>query len=260
MSDTADNNRKYWDLLAPHYQEQTEISLDEFHYGPLLAGDKELGLLPESLGGLRCLELGCGAGQNSIVLAKRGAQCQAIDVSEQQVNIGRAFAVAEGVKVDFLAGDMEAFEGQDGGYDLIHSTYALPFAAEPAAFAKSIADALAPDGSALITTAHPLYAGEWLEVDIGEQGVLIEDYHDVFNDIRTINDFETNSVAKFHPIHEVAGWFTDAGLVIDRLLEPRPLPFDRVRSEAPYWSEDWLDQHAELTRIPIVLILRLKKI
>jgi len=58
MSESADNNRSYWDLLAPHYQEQTEISVDDFHYGPLLPGDRELGLLPASLDGLRCLELG----------------------------------------------------------------------------------------------------------------------------------------------------------------------------------------------------------
>jgi len=194
------------------------------------------------------------------VLAKRGAQCRAVDISAEQIKIGQTLADAAGVDVDFFAGDMEAFEVPASGYDLIHSTYALPFAAEPAAFAQRIAAALTPGGTALITTAHPLYAGEWLEVDIGEQGVLIEDYHDVFNDIRTINDFETTSVAKYHPIHEVAGWFTDAGLVIDRLLEPQPLPFDRVRAEAPYWSEDWLDQHAELSRIPIVLILRLRSL
>ena len=41
-----DANRKYWDELAPGYQEQTSISTDDFHFGPLLPGNADLRLLP----------------------------------------------------------------------------------------------------------------------------------------------------------------------------------------------------------------------
>lgn len=252
------NNKAYWNLLAEWYQKQNHISLGTFHLGPLLPSADALDLLPADLSGHRCLELGCGAGQNSIVLAARGASCRAIDISEEQIGIGWALAAERGVELAFEVGDMEAFEAEPASLDFIHSTYALPFASDPAALAARIAEALAPGGSLLISTGHPLYAGEWLEIPDGEQGIFIADYRELFSDIRVIEEIEVSSTARFHPISTNVSWFTDAGLVVDRLLEPMALPLERVREEAPYWSEGWLAQHAELSRIPIVLVLRLR--
>ena len=51
----------YWNTIADAYQQETHISTDDFHYGPLLPGDRELHLLPDVLEGLTCLEVGSGA-------------------------------------------------------------------------------------------------------------------------------------------------------------------------------------------------------
>ena len=74
-------NEQYWEEIAAAYQTETVISTDDFHYGPLIAGDSTLKLLPETLEGLDCLEVGCGGAQNSIYLAKHGANCTAVDIS-----------------------------------------------------------------------------------------------------------------------------------------------------------------------------------
>ena len=71
---------QYWNIIADEYQDVTHISVDDFHYGPLLPGDRALGLIPPLDPGARCLELACGAGQNSLYLASAyGADCVAID-------------------------------------------------------------------------------------------------------------------------------------------------------------------------------------
>ena len=72
---TDESSARYWDDLADLYQKETRISTDDFHYGPLLPGDSILGLLPP-VPQRSCLEIGCGAGQNSIFLAKQGAQLE----------------------------------------------------------------------------------------------------------------------------------------------------------------------------------------
>ncbi|MFX1286438.1 MAG: class I SAM-dependent methyltransferase [Promethearchaeota archaeon] len=64
-------------------------------------GEKELGLLG-NVKGKRILELGCGGGQNSIVLAKWGAKVIGLDISEIQLECANILAKKEGVRVDWL--------------------------------------------------------------------------------------------------------------------------------------------------------------
>lgn len=47
---------------------KTRISLEDVHYGPLSAGESELKLLG-NVRGKDILEIGCGGGQNAIVLS-----------------------------------------------------------------------------------------------------------------------------------------------------------------------------------------------
>ena len=41
----------YWNTIADAYQREPHISTDDFHYGPLLPGDRELGQLPDAMEG-----------------------------------------------------------------------------------------------------------------------------------------------------------------------------------------------------------------
>ena len=253
------SSARYWDDLAELYQRETRISTDDFHYGPLLPGDSVLRLLPE-VRGLRALEIGCGAGQNSIFLAKQGAQCVAIDISEKQLACGRNLAAAEKVAVDFQRVSMDKMEFL-GKFDLIHSTYALPFSADPQ---KVIADAAAmlnPGGTFLLTTGHPLYAGEWLDIGDGEDGLFLPDYFRPEPDVRMSLDDKTMSAAHYWPISTLTEWIHSAGLVVARLLEPAPIPIPKmdeaeILARVPYDSADWRALYPQLARMPVVVIFK----
>lgn len=275
------SSARYWDDLAELYQKETRISTDDFHYGPLLPGDAQLKLLPARLrqgsgaarssDSIRCLEIGCGAGQNSIFLAKQGAQCVAIDISEKQLEHGRKLAAAENVEVDFrrvsmdalgdLSSSPKATPQQADKFDLIHSTYALPFSADPQ---KAIADAAAmlkPGGTFLLTTGHPLYAGEWLDIGDGEEGLFLPDYFRPEPDVRMSLDDKTMSAAQTWPISTIVEWIHAAGLVIERLLEPAPVPVPEmseaeIRAKVPYDSAGWRELYPQLARIPVVVIFK----
>ena len=99
-------NEQYWNEIADAYQAETVISTDDFHYGPLIAGDSTLKLLPETLQGLDCLEVGCGGAQNSIYLAKHGAECPAVDISKKQLQFARRLAKRSDVGIRFIQADM----------------------------------------------------------------------------------------------------------------------------------------------------------
>ena len=258
------SSARYWDDLTELYQRETRISTDDFHYGPLLPGDSTLRLLPNIGNFSQCLEVGCGAGQNSIFLARQGARCIAIDISEEQLAHGRKLAAAEKVEVDFRRVSMDAMNHL-GSFDLIHSTYALPFSANPA---KVIADAavmLKPGGTFLLTTGHPLYAGEWLDIGDSEDGLFLPDYFRPEPDVRMSLDDKTMSAAQTWPVSTLAEWIHAAGLVVERLLEPAPMPLPdmseaEIRTKVPYESADWRALYPQLARIPVVMIFKCRRV
>ena len=249
---------RYWDDIADAYQDQTRISTEDFHYGPCLPGDRELRLLPEDLQGLHCLELGCGAGQNSIALARRGARCLAVDVSARQLEHGRRLAAECGVSVEYALADMDALPPRWTGYHLIHSTYGLPFASDPARVVRDCANRLLPGGHLLLSVAHPLYAGEWWDVE-GEQGMFLGDYFHPAPDVREGPD-TASAQSRAFPLSETFAWLAAAGLIVDTFLEPRPAPpGSRAPSPPPYESDEWTRQIPEMRRFPVVAVFRAKK-
>jgi SAM-dependent methyltransferase len=256
LTEAGSAHAVYWDDLAADYQEQTAISLEEFHYGPLLPGDRQLQLLPQPLTGNRCLELGCGAGQNSIVLAKAGAVCTALDVSEAMLGHGRLLAEQAGVASDFRKADLDALPnfGTDS-FDLIHSAYGIPFSSDPETLIRNCAQLLAPGGTLLFSMGHPVYAGEWLDLE-GEQGLFLQSYFHPAPDAREGDT--TGALSRAYPVSEVAEWIIRAGLQLDRILEPPALPPEQLHL-APYISDAWAQQAEELRRFPIVAIYRAAK-
>jgi len=83
--------RKGWNIVSKGYQEKTRISLEDVHYGPTSPGELELKLLG-NVKEKHVLEVGCGGGQNSIVLAKWGAKPVGLDVSEEQIKYAKQLA------------------------------------------------------------------------------------------------------------------------------------------------------------------------
>jgi SAM-dependent methyltransferase len=255
-------NRNYWNAIAREYQHETHIRTTDFHYGPLIPGDRAFRLLPASPQGLRCLEAGCGAGQNSIYLASRGAACVAFDIAETQLAAGKRLARKAGCRIDWLQGDLSALPFRRAAtFDLVHSCYALPFVSDPETVVRRLAERVAPGGRLILSTAHPAAAGEWLDLD-DESGIFLTHYFDPPADRRYAAD-EAETTWRAVPLSRIFSWITQAGLVVDAFLEPRPEPIafhdGDSPPDVPYWSADWLEHYEELRRIPFVAVFSARR-
>jgi SAM-dependent methyltransferase len=69
----------------------------------------------------RALDLGCGAGRNTLYLARRGWDVLGIDMIGRAVGIARSRAVGDAANARFLQGDVTQLDDLDigDGYDLI---------------------------------------------------------------------------------------------------------------------------------------------
>ncbi len=245
----------YWDQIADDYQRLTTISTDDFHFGPLLPGDSQLGILPAIAPGATCLELGCGAAQNSITLAKHGAVCTAIDISPAQIEHAKALSRQHDVDIDLRCLALEdGAAWPEARYDFVHSVYALPFVDDPEAFIKHATERVAPGGTLLIATQHPVFAAEWLELEDEEMGLFLPSYFEPPEDLRQTKDGKIIGSSAY-PISTISKWLHAAGLRDLRLWEPEPLPIEAL-NQAPYQSPAWQELHPKLAAAPVSIIYR----
>ncbi len=253
-----DPQARYWNSIADTYREITTIDASDFHYGPLLAGEKELQLLPPLHPGMYALELGCGEGQNSRWLARRGLHCAAIDISEGQLAYARKDAEAEGLSIHYACSSIEDFNAEDASYDLITSSHAFEFVKSPFEELKRISRWLKPGGHVMISTVHPVYNGEWVCADDedGEEtwGRLLINYFNPIDDVREQPDgTEAPIASRAYPISDWFNAFRAAGLTLLRLEEPPAI------EKPAYHSEDWLAALDECKAIPTTVIFVARK-
>lgn len=245
---------RYWNAIAGMYRAITRIDAADFHYGPLLAGESQLRLLPPLQAGMRALELGCGEGQNSRWLARQGLLCTAIDISEDQLAYARKDAADEGLTIDFRCSSIEDFPIPAGSYDLITSSHAFEFVEAPFDLVKRVAEGLKPGGWFVLSTVHPVYNGDWVEADEEDGsetwGRLLVNYFHPIDDVREQPEGEGEPIAsRAYPVSAWFNAFRAAGLQVVRLEEPP------AAQRPAYASNDWEAAFDECSAIPTTLIL-----
>jgi 2-polyprenyl-3-methyl-5-hydroxy-6-metoxy-1,4-benzoquinol methylase len=98
----------------------------------------------------RALDLGCGAGQNSIWLAQRGWRVHGVDIAGGAIERAEADAARAGVEATFERADVTGWRTSER-FDLVISTYALPPRGPGRVHALAVArDAVAPGGLLLL--------------------------------------------------------------------------------------------------------------
>ena len=257
--------QKYWDETAEQYQALTRISTTDFHYGPLLAGDKSLKLLPPIKPGMKCLELGCGAAQNSFYLASLGADCLGIDISAEQIDYAQRLAKDSDLEIKLQRSNFDEVSKEEfGSFDLIHSTWALPFADNQEKVVRQCAQMLNPGGYMVLTTGHPVFAGEWIELEDFEEGMFLTDYFKPPVEVRFTEDEEEFIQARQYPISTYLDWLLSSGLTLVKLVEHQPVDVAimseaEIEEQVPYDSSVWRTLYEQVKHIPFVVTYIVKK-
>ncbi len=105
--------------------------------------------------GERVLDLATGTGWTSRLVAKRGAAVVGVDIAADLLAGARERARAEGLDIDYRAGDAENLPFEDAAFDAVISTCGVMFASRPEAAAAEIARVTRRGGRVALTTWLP---------------------------------------------------------------------------------------------------------
>jgi ubiquinone/menaquinone biosynthesis C-methylase UbiE len=246
------NVKKAWDKIAYLYGKRYSIKTDTIHFGPLCPGEDKLKIFGE-ISGKKAIDLGCGAGQNAVAMAKLGATVTAVDFSSKQLERAYGLALDEKIQVKFINASIASMPMlADNSFDLAISACAVEFVADiQAAFAEAFR-ILRPEGILALSTMHPTQF-----VLDGQKDSMYFNFDYPFKPrlMKWSWDFSEGSVKFQHYLRSVSDYHNDlvnAGFIVKKIIEPRPtlktphLGFSReIMREYPYIA----------SHLPITLIM-----
>ncbi len=220
LSDHCAGNRENWNADADTYQAD---------HGPQLAASGGLAWgvwqVPEAglqvLGDVKgrdILELGCGAAQWSIALAKAGARPVGLDISENQLSHARRLMAEAGVDFPLVHANAEALPLPDAMFDIVFCDYGAMTFSDPYASVPEVARVLRPGGQFAFCGATPIIEMCYPDGSDHPGDRLLTSYFGMWS-----LPFE-GYVEFMLPYGAWIRLFRAHGLIIEDLLELRPGP------------------------------------
>lgn len=95
--------------------------------------------------GRRVLDIGCGSGETTLMLADTGAEAVGADISRPMLAVARG-RVGDRSNVSFLEADAQTYAFEPASFDAIFSRFGVMFFADPEAAFANLRRALKPGG------------------------------------------------------------------------------------------------------------------
>lgn len=202
-----------------------------------------LSLLPKEISDQYILDAGCGPGKYSEILIERGAQVVAIDFSPKMINYAverngsdaefRIHDIRE--PLDFLANEV---------LDHVICPLVLAYIEDWNPVLGEFYRTLKPGGSLVVSTAHPFSDYLYFKSENYFQTERVCAEWSGFDQTVDVESFRRSLSKTLMP-------FIDAGFMLDKILEPLPVPAFKKHDERHY---------EELMKFPGFLCLRAVKI
>lgn len=226
---TRPDTRALWNANAAAWTELSRAGFDV--YRDLVNTPAFFALLP-AVDGLECLDLGCGEGHNTRLLAAKGARVAALDIAELFIT---AAAGQDRTGICYLAGDGSALPFGAAAFDAVTAFMSVMDVADPERTLAEVARVLRHGGFVQFSVLHPVIsepAGRWLHDESGvRQARAIGDYfyQGPLTETWTFSQAPEKVRDRYQPFtityarRTLAGWLgavLAAGLVIDAVTEP----------------------------------------
>lgn len=221
-----------YDAFADAYEAHAEVA----PYNALYDRPATLELLGD-VAGARVLDAACGPGIYAEELRARGAEVVGCDGSPAMVEVARR-RLGDDVELHVQALEQPFAWLADGSVDVVLCALAYHYLNDRPAFLAEARRVLRPGGSLVISTHHP--TDDW--VRLGGS----------YFDVAPVTERWSKGwdiTAWRLPLTRLTEEFADAGFLIERLVEPLPVPAMAESHPGPY---------EKLTRQPAFVLFRLR--
>lgn len=144
----------YWNRNAPAWTSLVRAGYDV--YRNLLNTPAFFELLPP-VNGLHGLDIGCGEGYNTRLLAGRGARVAAVDIAPAFIEAAQQTEAAEPLGIRYQVGSALALPFQDAAFDFATSFMCLMDVPDPARALQEAFRVLRPAGFLQFSISHPCF-------------------------------------------------------------------------------------------------------
>lgn len=225
-----DLNREGWNKRTEAHLEGDFYEMDKFLAGKNSLHQIELDLLG-NVCGKRILHLQCHFGQDSLSLARMGAQVTAMDLSDVAIEKAKSLNDELGLNAKFICCPLLDLPNHlEEQFDLVFTSYGvISWHPELSQWGNLIAKYLAPGGKFIIAEFHPMV---WM-FDEAFEKITYSYFNDqAFKELigQTYGSddvfIDHHDVSWNHSIHNVIMSLVNAGLKIEHFQEYPYSPYD----------------------------------
>jgi SAM-dependent methyltransferase len=250
-----DINRRLWNARTAIHFKSDFYRVDEFIEGGNSLQTIELERLG-NLNGKKVLHLQCHFGQDSISLARMGADVTAVDLSDEAIARAKQLAAACGEKVRFICCDLyELPRHLNETFDLVFTSYGvIGWLPDLNRWAEVISTFLKPSGELLLVEFHPVVwmfdpDFKYICYDYFNRETIIETETGTYTDRNA--PIELESVCWNHPTGEVLNSLLAHGLTIKAFDEFDYSPYNCFKQTISCGENKYRIKHLG-NKIPMV--------
>jgi 2-polyprenyl-3-methyl-5-hydroxy-6-metoxy-1,4-benzoquinol methylase len=253
-----DLNRTNWNNRVAGHLTSDFYEMDVFRAGKSSLKEIELALLGD-IEGKSVLHLQCHFGQDTLSLARMGAQVTGIDFSDKAIQEAQKLAEELSIDASFICCDVySAPEYLNEKFDIVYTTYGtIGWLPDIAKWAEVIAHFLKPNGKLIFVDFHPvvwMFDDNFTHVAYNyfQESPIVEDVSSSYAD-KEIQITDT-TITWNHGLSEVFQALQNAGLTIDHFSEYPFSPYDCLNDLIEVEPNRFQVKHL-VNKIPMVYAL-----
>ena len=223
-------NRALWNARVPHHVGSRMYDVEGFVAGRSSLTAIELDLLGD-VRDQRILHLQCHFGQDTLSLARMGAQVTGLDISDAALDEARRLAERCALKADWVLSNVIDHRPElDGRFDTVYTSYGtIGWLPDLKPWATNIARYLRPGGQLVFVEFHPavwMFDNDFTHVQYSyfNRETIAEVEEGTYADKAAA--IKLPSYSWNHGLGEVLSALLEAGLRIERFTELDGSPFD----------------------------------
>ncbi len=223
-------NKRLWNEKTQHHVDSDFYDMASFMAGKTSLKDIELGLLGD-IKGKDIIHLQCHFGQDSLSLARMGANVTGLDLSDKSIDKARELNDALQLNAKFVCSDVyDAPANIDARFDMVFTTYGvLGWLPDMQKWASVVSQLLKPGGKLLLVEMHPAVwmfdnKFSYIQYPYFNREAIVETLSGTYADRDA--PIQLEEIGWNHHLSEVIQSLINAGMKITHFEELDYMPYD----------------------------------